>query len=152
MRQNTSITGCVRRSVGWSVGWSVTHSFDDPHVAPYCPTWPCSIQGAERKKMKNCSFFVFRAFHHRDRSSIEYMFSIFVLHLSKHYMSTKNEKTKLRHFRQFSWKKTKIKTFLFCKYAVILIGKRHSGTRMGEQRRLDDEYDWNWVLFQKKRN
>ena len=31
-------------SVGWlvgrSVGWSVTHSFDDPHVAPYWPTWP----------------------------------------------------------------------------------------------------------------
>ena len=20
---------------------SVTHSFDDPHVAPYWPTWPC---------------------------------------------------------------------------------------------------------------
>ena len=29
-------------SVGRSVGW-VTHSFDDPHVAPYWPTWPCSI-------------------------------------------------------------------------------------------------------------
>ena len=32
-------------SVGWLVGWlvglSVTHSFDDPHVAPYWPTWPC---------------------------------------------------------------------------------------------------------------
>ena len=26
--------------VGWLVGW-VTHSFDDPHVAPYWPTWPC---------------------------------------------------------------------------------------------------------------
>ena len=24
-----------------SVGRSVTHSFDDPHVAPYWPTWPC---------------------------------------------------------------------------------------------------------------
>ena len=44
MRQSTSIAGCVRRSVGWlvgrSVGWSVTHSFDDPHVAPYWPSWP----------------------------------------------------------------------------------------------------------------
>ena len=28
-------------SVGWSVGLSVTHSFDDPHVAPDWPTWPC---------------------------------------------------------------------------------------------------------------
>ena len=37
MRQSTSTTGCVR----WSVGWLVTHSFDDPHVAPYWPTWPC---------------------------------------------------------------------------------------------------------------
>ena len=27
--------------VGWSVGLSVMHSFDDPHVAPYWPTWPC---------------------------------------------------------------------------------------------------------------
>ena len=27
-------------SVGWSVG-RVTHSFDDPHVAPYWFTWPC---------------------------------------------------------------------------------------------------------------
>ena len=34
MRPSTSITGCVRRSVGRSVGWSVTHSFDDPQVAP----------------------------------------------------------------------------------------------------------------------
>ena len=39
---------CV--SVGWSVGWlvgrsvgRVTHSFDDPHVAPYWPTWPCFV-------------------------------------------------------------------------------------------------------------
>ena len=30
----------VGRSVGWSVG-RVTHSFNDPHVAPYWPTWPC---------------------------------------------------------------------------------------------------------------
>ena len=38
MRQSTSITGCVRRLVGW-----VTHSFDDPHVAPYWPTWHCFL-------------------------------------------------------------------------------------------------------------
>ena len=31
----------VRWSVCWLVGLSVTHSFDDPHVAPYWPTWPC---------------------------------------------------------------------------------------------------------------
>ena len=37
MRQSTSITGCVR----WLVGLSVTHSFDDPHVAPYWPSLPC---------------------------------------------------------------------------------------------------------------
>ena len=37
MRQRTSITCSVR----WLVGWSVTHSFDDPHGAPYWPTWPC---------------------------------------------------------------------------------------------------------------
>ena len=53
MRQSTSITGCVRRlvarsvcqsvclSVCQSVCLSVTHSFDDPHVAPYWPSWPC---------------------------------------------------------------------------------------------------------------
>ena len=33
--------------VGWLVGRSVcllvTHSFDDPHVAPYWPTCPCSL-------------------------------------------------------------------------------------------------------------
>ena len=39
MRQSTSITGSVRRSVCWLV----THSFDDPHVAPYWPTWPCFL-------------------------------------------------------------------------------------------------------------
>ena len=30
-------------NVGWSVGrlvGRVTHLFDDPHVAPYWPTWP----------------------------------------------------------------------------------------------------------------
>ena len=33
-------------SVGWSVGLlvgRVTHPFDDLHVAPYWPTWPCFI-------------------------------------------------------------------------------------------------------------
>ena len=30
--------------VGWLVG-RVTHLFDDPHVAPYWPTWPCSHWG-----------------------------------------------------------------------------------------------------------
>ena len=32
-------------SVGWLVGWSVgrvTQSFNNPHVVPYWPTWPCS--------------------------------------------------------------------------------------------------------------
>ena len=38
MQQSISITGCVR---GRSVGWSVMHLFDDSHVAPYWPTWPC---------------------------------------------------------------------------------------------------------------
>ena len=33
----------VGRFVGWSVGLLVTHSFDDPHVAPYWPIWPCSF-------------------------------------------------------------------------------------------------------------
>ena len=41
MRQSTSITVCVRWLIGRSVSWSVTHSFDDPHFAPYWPTWPC---------------------------------------------------------------------------------------------------------------
>ena len=41
--------GASKHLYNWlcpSVGLSVTHSFDDPHVAPYWPTWPC--------------FFVFR--------------------------------------------------------------------------------------------
>ena len=38
MRQSTSITGFVR----WLVGLLVTHLYDDPQVAPYWPTWPCS--------------------------------------------------------------------------------------------------------------
>ena len=38
---DASITGIVCRVIGRSVGWSITHSFDDPHGAPYWPTWPC---------------------------------------------------------------------------------------------------------------
>ena len=30
-------------SVSRSVGWSVMHSFDDPHVTPYRPSWPCLV-------------------------------------------------------------------------------------------------------------
>ena len=45
VRQSTSIIGCVR----WSVG-RVTHSFDDPHVAPYWPTWPCFLVCAMARK------------------------------------------------------------------------------------------------------
>ena len=32
--------------VGWLVGWSVggvMHLFDNPHAAPYWPTWPCFL-------------------------------------------------------------------------------------------------------------
>ena len=35
--------------VGRSVGRSVTHSFDDPHGAPYWPTWPCSLAAPNDK-------------------------------------------------------------------------------------------------------
>ena len=35
-----SVSWLVGRSVGWLVG-RVTHSFDNLHVAPYWPTWPC---------------------------------------------------------------------------------------------------------------
>ena len=41
----------VGRSVGWLVGRSVgrvTHSFDDPHVAPYWATWPCLLQDGDK--------------------------------------------------------------------------------------------------------
>ena len=48
VRQSTFINGCVRQSVGRSVGW-VTPSFDDTHVAPYWPTWPCF----EKKTARN---------------------------------------------------------------------------------------------------
>ena len=47
MNQSTTFLGATNhlydrlcRSVGWSVCRSVTHSLDDPHVAPYWPTWP----------------------------------------------------------------------------------------------------------------
>ena len=43
VRHSTSITGSVRRLVGLLVCLSVTHSFDDQHVAPYWPTWPCFL-------------------------------------------------------------------------------------------------------------
>ena len=59
MRQSTSITGCVWRTVGLSVG-RVTYSFDDPHVAPYWPTWPCSYQFWEPRKMVSIFFFFFK--------------------------------------------------------------------------------------------
>ena len=43
-------------SVGWLVGWlvglSVTHLFNDPHVAPYWPTWPCYIRIKSNKKVR----------------------------------------------------------------------------------------------------
>ena len=34
--------------VGRSAGRSVTHSFDDQHVAPYWPTWPCFFTNLDR--------------------------------------------------------------------------------------------------------
>ena len=34
--------GWLALSVGWLVGLLVTHLYDDPQVAPYWPTWPCS--------------------------------------------------------------------------------------------------------------
>ena len=59
MRQSTSITGCVRLSVGRSVG-RVTHSFDDPHVAPY---WPTSIYNTKKEVSKSSHFFVSTLLH-----------------------------------------------------------------------------------------
>ena len=38
--------GAPKHLYNWlcpSVGLSVTHSFDDPHCAPYWPTWPCFL-------------------------------------------------------------------------------------------------------------
>ena len=44
MRQSTSITGCVRRSVGRSVGWSVCDAFVRRSTRrTYWPTWPCLL-------------------------------------------------------------------------------------------------------------
>ena len=37
-----SVVQSVGHLVGQSVG-GVTHSFNDPHVAPYWPTWPCFL-------------------------------------------------------------------------------------------------------------
>ena len=34
-----------------SVGLSVTHSFDDQHVAPYWPTWPCFLLLKRKKEI-----------------------------------------------------------------------------------------------------
>ena len=39
-------------SIGWLV-CRVTHSFDDPHVAPYWPTWPCLLVFASDGLIKN---------------------------------------------------------------------------------------------------
>ena len=44
INNNVPLLGATKHLYNWlcpSVGWSVTHSFDDPHVAPYWPTWPC---------------------------------------------------------------------------------------------------------------
>ena len=49
VRRSTSIIGCVR----WLVGWLGTHSFDDPHVAPYWPTWPCVSYLSDRREVKS---------------------------------------------------------------------------------------------------
>ena len=42
--QSTSVTGCVRRLVGWSA----TQTFDNPHGAP---TW-ASLQSAFYERLK----------------------------------------------------------------------------------------------------
>ena len=77
----------------------------------------CVFQFEEQNKRKWKKKFVFRfsRFSPWDLSFKENMFSIFVIHFSKHCMSTRNEKTWiLGHFRPYSWKKTKIKTFSLC--------------------------------------
>ena len=43
MRQSTSITGCVRRSVGWSVGRSDNAFVRRSTRRTYWPTWPCYL-------------------------------------------------------------------------------------------------------------
>ena len=46
-------------SVGWLVG-RVTHSFDDPHVAPYWPTWSCWPYNTQKSPYsKNVTYFSF---------------------------------------------------------------------------------------------
>ena len=40
-------------SVGWLVCLLVTHSFDDPQVSPYWPTWPCSFCQKKGKQLTN---------------------------------------------------------------------------------------------------
>ena len=40
------LLGATKHLYNWlspSVGRLVTHSLDDPHVAPYWPTWPCFL-------------------------------------------------------------------------------------------------------------
>ena len=42
-----SFVGATKHLYNWLyplVGRSVTQSFDNPHVAPYWPTWPCSFR------------------------------------------------------------------------------------------------------------
>ena len=48
LRPVASFLGATKHLYNWlcplvclSVCLSVTHSFDDPHVAPYWPSWPC---------------------------------------------------------------------------------------------------------------
>ena len=51
-------------SVGWFFGRSVcgvTHLFDDPHVAPYWPTWPC--EWFLRHLTQFSSFYVLSLFY-----------------------------------------------------------------------------------------
>ena len=41
-----SFLGATKHLYNWLcplVGLLVTHSFDDPHIAPCWPTWPCFI-------------------------------------------------------------------------------------------------------------
>ena len=48
VRKSSGLLGATKHLYNWLcplVGWlvgRVTHSFDDPHVAPYWPTWPRS--------------------------------------------------------------------------------------------------------------
>ena len=85
MRQCISITGCVRWSVGLSVG-RVTHSFDDPHVAPYWPTWPCSLMinlAIETGKMELVSLNYVAVVCESSRDSSQTVFSLLKMNLVK---------------------------------------------------------------------